>query len=179
METTNKTKTKWYMIKCVTGKEEKAITNLKNEIEFAGLNDYVEEIFCPKEKQFFLRNKKKITRDKLMFAGYILMKAELTGELPRVIKSTNYITQIMGNSKGPEPLKDAEVERIMGDVEKSKFAVEFIEGETVKITDGAFKGFEAVVQDTNIDKERITVEVMIFSTPTPVELNYIQVERAK
>jgi transcriptional antiterminator NusG len=179
MEVTKDTKAKWYMVKCVTGKEEKAIINLKSEIELSGLGDYIDDIICPKEKQFFMRNKKKVTRNKIMFPGYILLKAQLTGEVPRLIKNTNYVAQIMGNSNGPEAITDKEVERILNNVEKAKVEVEFIEGETIKISDGPFKGFEAVIQDINRDKEKVTVEVMIFGTPRPMELNYIEIERIK
>lgn len=177
--TKNNTKAKWYMIKCVTGKEEKAIINLKREIELSNLEKYVEEIFCPKEKQFFIRKQKKITRDKIMFPGYILIKAELTGELPNIIKNVNYVAQIMGNSHGPEPLKNKEIDRILGNVEKAKTEVEFLIGETIKISDGPFKGFEAIIQDINKEKEKVTVQVMIFGTPRPMELNYMQIQRTK
>lgn len=179
METIKDTDMKWYMIKCVTGKEEKAIEILKSEIEFNGLDEYVADIFSPKQKQFFMRNKKKINRDKLMFPGYILINANLKGELPRVIKSTNYITQIMGNSSGPEALKDREINKILGDVEENNSEIEFIEGEVVKIIDGPFKGFEGTVQSVNKEREKVTMEVLIFGTPRPMELNFMQLERSK
>lgn len=169
-------KMKWYMVKCATGKEERAIQNLKFELEFNKLEGYVEEIICPREKQYFMRNEKKISRDKVMFPGYILMKMNIMGELPKVIKSTNMVVEIMGNSKGPEALKEHEVERIFGNIEKSNVSTEFFEGETVQIIDGPFKGFKGVISEL-LNKEKIKVNVMVFGSPTPIELKYLQIDK--
>ena len=168
---------KWYMIKCVTGKEDKAIKNLKFELENNKLDKYVGEIICPREKQYFMRKDKKVSREKVMFPGYFLMKMDLMGELPRTIKTTNLVAEIMGNTKGPEAIKEKEVERIFGNVEKSNQTIEFFEGETVRIIDGPFKGFDAVISELNKDKDKVKVNVMVFGSPTPVELRYLQIDK--
>jgi len=177
MEKTKVKEMEWYMIKCVTGKEQKAIENLKHELEFNKLDNYVEDMICPKEKQYFMRKEKKISREKVMFPGYFLIKMKLTGEIPRVIKNTNLVAEIMGNHKGAEPLKKHEVERIFGNIEKSNESMEYFVGENVKIIDGPFKGFNAVIKELNKSKDRIKVEVMVFGSPTPVELKYLQIDK--
>lgn len=180
METTIKREVKekkWYMVRVATGKEQKAIDNFKFEIGNNGLERYVDEIVIPREKKFYLRNKKKVERDSLMFPGYVLMKMDPIAEIQRIVKSTNLMIEIMGNDKGPEPVKQNEVERIFGNVEKSTTEIEFIQGEPVKIIDGSFKGFNATVQQINKEKKTVKVEVMIFGRPTPVELNYFQIDK--
>jgi transcriptional antiterminator NusG len=168
---------KWYSVRCATGKEEQAIQNINFSLEFNNLSQYVEDIICPKEKQYYLRKEKKVTRNKVMLPGYILIKMIPVGEVPRTIESTNLVSGIMGNSKGPEPLKDREVERIFGNIEKSKNEVEFLRGEEVNIIDGPFKTFKGIVKDANKEKNKIKLDVTIFGTLTPLELNYLQVEK--
>jgi len=171
---------KWYMVRCVTGKEEKAIENLKFELENASLSSYVDEIMCPKDKKYFMRSGKKISRDVIMFPGYFLINVEMIGEIPRVIKNTNLVSQIMGDGNGrPESLKQTEVDRIYGNVEKAQEEIKFLQGEEVAITDGPFKNFTGTVREINHEKERMTVDVMVFGNPTPIELNYMQVDKAK
>jgi transcriptional antiterminator NusG len=169
---------KWYMVRCATGKEEKAIENLKFELKHNNMDKYVKEIVCPKEKQYFMRNKKKIAREKIMFPGYFLINMIMSGELPRIIKSTNLVADIMGNDRGAEALKESEVQRIFGNVEKSKEEVEFFVGETVSITDGPFKTFSGKISELNTDKEKVKVDVLVFGVPTPVELSYLQIDKA-
>jgi transcriptional antiterminator NusG len=182
-ETINDTmneKMKWYMVRCATTKEEKAIQNLRFELEFNKLEKYVEKIVCPKEKQYFMRNDKKVAREKLMFPGYILMKMDLSNaELPRTIKSTNMVVEIMGDTSGPQPLKEHEVSRIFGNIEKSQESQDFFVGENVEIIDGPFKGFNGTIRELTKDKDRVKVDVMVFGSPTPVELKYLQIDKMK
>lgn len=168
---------KWYMIKCMTNKEVKAIANLRSELEINGLESFVEELIIPKEKQYFMRGDKKVAREKMMFPGFILAKMKMTGELPRVIKRTNFIFEIMGNNGTPEALKQSEVDRIFGNEEKSKQEITYFKGEEVLITDGPFKSFEGVIEHINKEKNKVKVSVMIFGNPTPVELSFSQIDK--
>ena len=169
----------WYMIRVATNKEEQAIKNLKFELEESDLSRFVGEIVCPREKQFFMRNNKKVERTKVMFPGYILIQMDPIGEIQRLIKTTNYLVEVMGNSNGPEALKDKEVERIFGRVEESINGVEFLVDEPVVIIDGPFKGFNATVSKADKDKNRIEVQVMVFGQPNKVELSYNQVDKMR
>lgn len=173
----NKNESAWYMVRCATTKEEKAIQKLEVEIEVNNLQKYVDEIVCPKEKKFFMRNNKKVARDKIMFPGYFLMKMKLIGELPRVIKRTDLVIEIAGDSGDPTPLREFEVERIFGNVEKSNEVIDFLEGEEVKITSGPFSSFSAIIKSADISKNKVKVEVMVFGQPTPLELSYTEIDK--
>lgn len=168
---------KWYMVRVATNKEEKAIKNLKFELDVNNLNRFVGEIVCPKERQFFLRNNKKVERDKIMFPGYILVKMDPIAEVQKIIKSTNFLVEVMGNDRGPEPIKESEVQRIFGRVEKTNSEIEFLIDEQVDIVDGPFKGFNAVVKELDKSKSRVQVQVMIFGQPNKVDLRYDQIDK--
>lgn len=168
---------KWYMVRVATNKEEKAIKNLKFELDINNLNRFVGEIVCPKERQFFLRNNKKVERDKIMFPGYILVKMDPIAEVQKIIKSTNFLVEVMGNDRGPEPIKESEVQRIFGRVEKTNSEIEFLIDEQVDIVDGPFKGFNAVIKEMDKSKSRVQVQVMIFGQPNKVDLRYDQIDK--
>ena len=168
---------KWYMVQCATNKEEQAIKNLKFELESNNLQGYVEEISSPRETHYFMRNGKKVQRDKVMFPGYILMKMKLYGELPRVIKQTQLISKIAGDSGKPTALKEHEVNRIFGNVEKSQREIEYLKDEEVSIIDGPFKGFKAVVTSVDKEKDRVRLDVTVFGRATPIELNFGQIDK--
>lgn len=167
----------WYMVRCQSGKEDKAAENLKAEISINNLDNYVEEIVVPKEKKTFIRNKKQVITEKPLYSGYIMVKMDLMGELPRVIKRTNYVSQLMGYEGKYTPLTDREVDSIFGNIKKSKDRVEFIEGQEIKIINGAFANFTGSVISSN--KEKVKVSVLIFGKETPVELNIFEVEALK
>lgn len=169
----------WYMVRVATNKEEQAIKNLKFELEVNDLSKFVDEIICPKEKQFFLRNNKKVERNKVMFPGYILVRMDPIAEVSRLIKSTNFLIEIMGNDKGPEPIKEKEAQRIFGHVEKTNTEVEFLVDEPVTITEGPFSGFNAIVKEVDKAKNRVQLQVMIFGQPNKVDLRYDQIDKIK
>jgi transcriptional antiterminator NusG len=182
----SKNKTGWYMVRCTTGKEKKAIENLNFEIDFHNLKSYVDDIVCPMEKQYFMRtdsngNKKKSEKNKVMFPGYILIKMREMGELSRVIQQTNYVVEIVGDKVGtsivPKPITEKEVNRIFSNVEKSKDTEEFFTGESIKIIDGPFSGFDATINEIIKSKDKIKVEVMVFGRAQNVEVGYLQVEK--
>jgi transcriptional antiterminator NusG len=170
------TKFKWYMVRCVTGKEQRAIENLEREFSRNGLNKWVEKVFFPKEKSYFFRNKDKVFREKPLFPGYFLVKINLSNpELERTIKNTDLVSQLMGDNKGPQSISQKEVDRIFNNIEKSKQDIKLSEGEEVKIINGPFKGFKATISSVN--KKVLKVDVSIFGTITPLELNVEEVEQ--
>jgi len=168
---------KWYMIKCMTNKETKAIRNIETELEINNVSGYVEALLLPKEKQYFMRGNKKVSREKIMFPGFILANINMTGEIPRIISRTNLVFEIMGNNGTPEALKQSEVDRIFGNEEKSKQEVSFSEGEFICIIEGPFKGFEGTIDTLNKEKNKVKVSVMVFGNPTPVELSFNQIDK--
>ena len=178
----------WYVIRVVSGQEKKIKTYLENEISRQKLEEYIPQILIPSEKIYEMRNGKKRIRERNFFPGYVLVSADLTyGEAKHVINSIPGVIGFLGNnsagaSKEPVPLRQAEINRILGKVDESeemeeKFDTSYIIGESVKVMDGPFSGFTGVVEEVFDEKKKLNVMVKIFGRNTPVELNYMQVEK--
>lgn len=172
---------KWYAIRVVTGREKKAKENIERELDIENLTEYVDNILLPTEKEYKLRNGKKFSRERIVFPGYLYIQASLLGELPRTIKHTDMVVNFVLDGRGnPAEVRQSEIDRIMGNVEKSKEGkVPYIVGEEVNVVDGPFATFKGEVSDVNEDKEKLKVVVKIFGRETPVDLNYMQVEKIK
>ncbi|WP_452221160.1 transcription termination/antitermination protein NusG [Lacinutrix salivirga] len=176
---------KWYVVRAVSGQENKIKTYIENEIARLGLQDYVEEVLVPMEKVVQIRNGKKVNKEKVHFSGYIMVKANLSGEIPHIIKGITNVIGFLGATKGgdPLPLRQSEVNRMLGKVDElsvesdSNVAIPFTTGETVKVIDGPFNGFDGTIEKINEEKRKLEVMVKIFGRKTPLELNYMQVEK--
>jgi transcriptional antiterminator NusG len=175
-------KKRWYVIRAVGGKEKKALEYIEIEIKRNKLEDYVSEVIVPTEKVYQIRNGKKISKEKNFFPGYILIEAALVGEVVHVIKSVPNVMGFMSGIKGgePMPLRPNEVRRILGKVDEmaeqeEEMNVPFIIGETIKVIDGPFNGFNGLIEEINEEKKKLKVMVKIFGRKTPLELNYMQV----
>jgi transcriptional antiterminator NusG len=175
---------KWYVVRAIGGKENKVKSYIENEISRLGLSDYVEEILVPTEKVIQIRKGKKYNIEKVYFPGYIMIKANLSGEVPHAIKSVTGVIGFLGETKGgdPVPLRKAEVNRMLGKVDElaiqnENVAIPFVIGETVKVVDGPFNGFEGTIEKINEEKRKLEVMVKIFGRKTPLELSYMQVEK--
>jgi transcriptional antiterminator NusG len=138
----------------------------------------------PTEKIVQIRNGKKISKERTYFPGYIMIKADLTGELPHVIKSVTNVIGFLGETKGgdPVPLRPAEVNRMLGKVDELSLSTEqinipYVIGENIKVIDGPFNGFTGAIEKINEDKRKLEVMVKIFGRKTPLELSYMQVEK--
>ena len=181
----NNTENKWYVVKAVSGQENKIKTYIENEISRLGMDSYVEQILVPQEKVVQIRNGKKVTKDKTYFPGYIMIKANLTGEIPHIIKSVTNVIGFLGETKGgePIPMRQAEVNRMLGKVDElslqdeTDIVIPFIHGENVKVIDGPFNGFDGTIEKINEEKRKLEVMVRIFGRKTPLELSYMQVEK--
>ena len=181
----NNTENKWYVVKAVSGQENKIKTYIENEISRLGMNSFVEQILVPQEKVVQIRNGKKVTKDKTYFPGYIMIKANLTGEIPHIIKSVTNVIGFLGETKGgePIPIRQAEVNRMLGKVDElslqdeTDIVIPFIHGENVKVIDGPFNGFDGTIEKINEEKRKLEVMVRIFGRKTPLELSYMQVEK--
>jgi transcription termination/antitermination protein NusG len=172
----------------VSGQEKKIKSYLENEIVRQKLEDYIPEILIPTEKIYEVRNGKKRIREKSFFPGYIIISADLThGEANHLITTMPGVLGFLGNmtagSKVPVPLRQAEINRILGKVEEAEESVvetakvSYHRGENVKIIDGPFSGFIGAVEEIFDDKKKLNVVVKIFGRNTPVELGYAQVEK--
>ncbi len=147
--------------------------------------DYVEEVLVPTEKVIQIRKGKKVNKEKVYFPGYIMVKANLTGEIPHIIKSVTNVIGFLGETKGgdPVPLRQSEVNRMLGKVDElsleadANVAIPFTKGETVKVIDGPFNGFDGTIEKINEEKRKLEVMVKIFGRKTPLELSYMQVEK--
>lgn len=175
---------KWYVVKAIGGQENKVKNHLENEITRLNLADYIETVLVPTEKVIQIRNGKKYNKEKVYFPGYVIINANLSGEIPHIIKSIPGVIGMLGDEKGgdPVPLRKSEINRMLGKVDELAISNEnvmipFVLGETVKVIDGAFNGFEGNIEKINEEKRKLEVMVKIFGRKTPLELSYMQVEK--
>ncbi len=181
----NSSDKKWYVVRAVSGQENKIKTYIENEIARLGLGDFVEEVLVPTEKVVQIRKGKKVNKEKVYFPGYIMIKANLSGEVPHIIKSITNVIGFLGETKGgdPVPLRQSEVNRMLGKVDElnveadANIAIPFNVGETVKVIDGPFNGFDGTIEKINEEKRKLEVMVKIFGRKTPLELSYMQVDK--
>jgi transcriptional antiterminator NusG len=155
---------------------------IESELQRENLTKYVPEILIPTQKVYEIKNGKKTSKEKSYYPGYILIHAHLVGEVVPTIKSVNGVVGFLGQDGAPVPMRKSEVSRIFGQVDESNQEGEsnlepYIIGEFVKVTDGPFTGFSGVIEEINEDKKKLKVMVKIFGRKTPLELNYIQVEK--
>jgi transcriptional antiterminator NusG len=177
-------KKRWYVVRAVGGKEKKVRESIVMEIKRHNIENLVGDVLVPTEKVYQIRNGKKISKEKNFFPGYILIEAALQGEVVHIIKSVPDVMGFMSGVKGgdPMPLRQNEVNRILGkvdemSVQEEEMNVPYVVGETIKVIDGPFNGFTGVIEDINEEKKKLQVMVKIFGRKTPLELNYMQVEK--
>ena len=175
---------KWYVVRAVSGQENKIKSYIETDIARLGLSDYVEEVLVPTEKVVQIRNGKKVNKERNYFPGYIMIKANLSGEVPHTIRSITNVIGFLGETKGgePVPLRASEVNRMLGKVDELSVQTENVVipykiGETIKVIDGPFNGFNGSIEKVNEEKRKLEVMVKIFGRKTPLELSYMQVEK--
>ena len=172
---------KWYAVHTQTGVESKVEASLGARAKMAGLENAIHEVLIPTEKVSEVKaGKKKITERKF-FPGYILIKMELTDDSWYLVRNTPGISGFVGSAKNPIPLSEKEIGEIVQEQDektsKPKPKVEFEEGESVRVKEGAFANFNGTIEQINPDRGKLKVRVAIFGRPTPVELEYWQVEK--
>ena len=174
---------KWYVLRAVGGKEKKVKEYIDNEIAGLNLQEYVSQVLIPHEKIYQIRNGKKISKERNYFPGYILIEANLTGEIPHILRNVPNVVGFLGSkNEEPVPLRQSEVNRILGKVDElsasdEELNVPFFIGEMVKVTDGPFNSFTGVIEEVNEEKKKLKVMVKIFGRKTPLELSFMQVEK--
>ncbi|UGU17070.1 transcription termination/antitermination protein NusG [Sinomicrobium kalidii] len=175
---------RWYVVRAVSGQENKVKSYIENEVARLGYSDYVDEVLVPTEKVVQIRNGKKVNKERVYFPGYVMVKANLGGEVTHIIKSITGVIGFLGEVKGgdPVPLRKSEVNRMLGKVDElsvktDNVVIPYSVGETVKVIDGPFNGFNGTVEKVNEEKRKLEVMVKIFGRKTPLELSYMQVEK--
>lgn len=182
-KTDNTSAKKWYVVRAISGQEKKVKQYIEVEIARLKLNDYVSQVLIPTEKVIQIRNGKKTTKERSFYPGYVLIEANLTGEVPHVIRNITGVIGFLGETKGgnPVPMRISEVNRILGKVDElveseGTVATKYTVGDSVKVINGPFNGFNGVIEEVMEDKRKIKVTVKIFGRKTPVELNFGEVE---
>lgn len=173
----------WYAVHTYSGHEQKAKKYLESAMVNAGVEDKFGEVLVPTEEVTEMKQGRRSTSTKKFLPSYILVQCELDKVTQELVVSTPGITNFVGGAGKPRPLKDAEVERIVGQVNRSRTEepteFPFQAGESVKVNDGPFADFTGTVGEVNMERRKVKVMVSIFGRPTPVELDFLQVERVK
>jgi len=180
---TDTSQKKWYVVRAISGQEKKVKQYIKVEITRLKLNDFVSQVLIPTEKVIQIRNGKKTTKERSFYPGYVLIEAVLAGEITHIIKNITGVIGFLGETKGgnPVPMRLSEVNRILGKVDElieseGTVSTKYTVGESVKVINGPFNGFNGVIEEVMEDKKKIKVTVKIFGRKTPVELNFGEVE---
>lgn len=172
---------KWYVLRAISGKETKVKEYLESDIHNSNLGEFISQVLIPTEKVYTNRNGKKVVKERNYLPGYVLVEAALVGEVPHHLSNTPNVIGFLGGAK-PVPLRQSEVNRILGKVDElqdsgEEMVIPFVLGETVKVSYGPFSGFSGVIEEVNNDKKKLKVMVKIFGRGTPLELSFMQVEK--
>lgn len=175
---------KWYSLRVISGKEKKIKERLDREIDQSGWKDFIFQVIVPTEKVFKIRNGKKVSQERNLLPGYLLIEAiggRLNGDVAKLIADVPNVIHFLGKEV-PIPMTQAEANRVLGKVDDSLEAGEtmaepFLVSETVKIIDGPFADFVGDIQEVNDERKKLKVIVKIFGRGTEVELNFMQVEK--
>ena len=189
--TTAAPETKWYVLRVVSGKEKKIKEYLDKDIVRNGWANIIKQVFLPMEKVYKVQNGKKVMREKNYFPGYVMMevidnKAPIADDIVMHISNITNVMHFLTDGKGSKgniiSLRKSEVNKMLGKVDEmndmgGSISEPFIIGETIKIIEGPFNDFNGVIEEVNEEKKKLKVTVKIFGRSTPVELNYMQVEK--
>ncbi len=174
---------KWYVLKAVSGKEAKVKEYLEALMRTnPSLADKVGEILLPTEKYAQLRNGKRVVKEKLFLPGYVLVEAQLDGDIAHTLRFIPNVLGFLGGLDNPSPVRQSEINRILGSAEETAIRTEeinvpYVVDDAVKVTDGPFSGFSGVIEEVNAEKRKLKVMVKIFGRKTPLELGFNQVEK--
>ena len=172
---------RWYSVSVLSNFEKKVAEQIRHDVVQKGLEDEIEEVLVPTEEVIEVRRGKKVTTERRFMPGYVLVRMEMTDQGYHLINSINRVTGFLGPQGKPMPMRDAEVEQILGRVEEGaeqpRSLIVFEVGETVNVADGPFEGFSGMVEEVDDENQRLKVTVSIFGRATPVELEYTQVSK--
>ncbi|MDP7037107.1 MAG: transcription termination/antitermination protein NusG [Candidatus Marinimicrobia bacterium] len=173
----------WYSIRVISGKERKIQEAINWEIEDQGLQEDIQEVFVPTEKIVEMKDGKKKVKIRVFFPGYVLINMNLTSTTRYLVENVNNVLNFVGPKGKPQAMRPEEITRIVGAVEKGEeqevFQNPFKVGDTIRVVDGPFMDFSGFIQEINNEKQKLKVSVSIFGRPTPIELDFLQVEIEK
>ena len=169
---------KWYVLRAVSGKEAKVKEYLEAEMKHnALLSSHVSQVLIPMEKHASMRNGKRVIKEKISLPGYVLVEAELVGDVAHTLRFIPNVLGFLGGLDNPTPVKQSDINRILGTVEETEIQDEvnipYLVDETVKVTDGPFSGFSGIIEEVNTEKRKLKVMVKIFGRKTPLELGFM------
>jgi transcriptional antiterminator NusG len=171
----------WYVVQVFSGFEKKVAQSIKEQAQQKGMADQIEDVLVPTDSVVEMRKNKKVNAERKFFPGYVLAKMEMTDESWHLVKNTPKVNQFLGSRSKPMPITDKEAERLLNQIkegiERPKPAITFEIGEQVRVSDGPFTSFNGTVEEIDEERSRLKVSVSIFGRPTPVELEYTQVEK--
>ena len=172
---------RWYSVSVLSNFEKKIAEQIRQSVADQGLEDEIDEVLVPTEEVIEVRRGKKVTSERRFMPGYVLVHMEMSDKGYHLINSINKVTGFLGPQGRPMPMRDAEVQGILGRVEEGaeapKLMISFEVGEKVKVNDGPFEDFDGMVEEVDEDNQRLKVTVSIFGRETPVELEYTQVTK--
>ena len=174
---------KWYVVHAYSGFEKSVQRALKDRINRAGMQDKFGQILVPVEEVVEMKGGQKNISERKFFPGYVLVEMEMSDETWHLVKNTDKVTGLVGGTvMKPTPISQKEVENILHQIqegiEKPKPKILFEIGEAIRVKDGPFTDFHGSVEDVNYEKNKLRVSVSIFGRPTPVELDFNQVEKS-
>jgi transcriptional antiterminator NusG len=169
----------WYVIHTYSGYEDAVAKNLKQRIESLGMEDKIFNVIVPKEKKIKIKNGKRKTVEEKVYPGYVLVEMVVTDESWYVVRNTPRVTGFLGSGTTPIPVSQKDIDELMNkmETEQPQFQIEVVVGDTVKINDGPFKGFEGKVSEIDQERGKIKVLVNMFGRDTPVELDSLQIKK--
>ena len=171
----------WYIVQSYSSFENKVAQLIKDEAQKAKVSDKIEEIIVPTHDITEVKRGKRVQRKKKYFPGYVLIKSEMDNNIYHMIKNIKKVSGFLGSKGTPVPVSDKEIEKILGQIKdgvvQPKSSVDYSVGEKVQVIDGPFASFSGLVEDIDEIKSRLKVSVSIFGRPTPVDLDYNQVEK--
>jgi transcriptional antiterminator NusG len=171
----------WYIIHTYSGFEQKVADSLRTRAQAFGYSDKIGNILIPTEEVVELRGGKKVTSKRMLYPGYVLVEMEMSDELWHAVKDTPRVTGFVGGGTAPVPLNPQEVDQILNrqatSADRPRPKLTFEKNETVRIIDGPFSNFSGKVDEVNAERNTLRVLVTIFGRPTPVELDFLQVEK--
>lgn len=172
----------WYVLRAISGKEAKVKEYIDAELKNGRLGDNVAQVLIPTEKVLQIRNGKRVVKERNYLPGYVLVEARLVGEIAHVLRNTPNVLGFLGGLDNPTPLRQSEVNRILGKADEMQ--EELVEeeipyeiGDKVKVSEGPFSGFSGVVEKVDNEKKKITVTVKVFGRSTGLDLGFMQVEK--
>ncbi len=169
----------WFVVHTYSGYEERVRQNLEQRIKFMDAGDKISQIVIPTEEEIEVRNGQRRTVTKKILPGYILIQMKMTDQSWNIVRNTPGVTGFVGSGNKPTPLKEEEVDLILKQMaaEAPRVKVGFRKGQSIRVTDGPFIDFVGVVDEINLGKGKVTVLLSLFGRETPVELDFLQVEK--